>query len=59
MKRLLNTLYITTPNASLSRDGETVVVKVEGETRLQLPIHTLGSLVCFGPVRCSPLLMGL
>lgn len=59
MKRLLNTLYITTPNASLSRDGETVVVKVNRKTRLQVPIHTLGNLVCFGPVRCSPMLMGL
>lgn len=59
MKKLLNTLYITTPKASLSRDGETVVVKVEGETRLQVPIHTLGSIVCFGPTHCSPWLMGL
>ena len=59
MKRLLNTLYVTTPKATLSRDGETVVVKIDGETKLQLPIHTLGSLVCFGPVRCSPSLLGL
>jgi len=59
LKRLLNTLYVTIPNANLSRDGETVVVKVEGETRLQVPIHTLGSIVCFGPSHCSPALMGL
>ena len=59
MKRLLNTLYITTPNAFLSRNGETVVVKVDREIRLQVPVHTLGSLVCFGPVHCSPGLMGL
>jgi CRISP-associated protein Cas1 len=59
LKRLLNTLYVTTPNTSLGRDGETVIVKVEGETKLQVPIHTLGSIVCFGSAHCSPWLMGL
>lgn len=59
MKRLLNTLYVTSPDAHLSREGETVVVKVDGEVKLQVPIHTLGSLVCFGQVYCTPALMGL
>src|SRR5689334_12607214 len=59
MKQLLNTLYITTQGAYLSKDGETVLVKVEHETRLRVPIHTLGSVVCFGQVACSPPLMGL
>jgi len=59
MKRLLNTLYVTTPDAHLYREGETVVVKVDDEVKLKVPIHTLGSLVCFGHVYCSPALMGL
>lgn len=59
MKRLLNTLYVTTPNAYLSRDGETVLVRVEQEVRLRVPIHTLGSVVCFGPILCSPHCMEL
>lgn len=59
MKRLLNTLYITTPNAYLSREGETVLVRIDGETKLQIPIHTLCSIICFGPTLCSPPLMGL
>jgi len=59
MKRLLNTLYVTTQGAYLSREGETVLVRVEGETKLQVPIHTLGSIVCFGQVSVSPPLMGL
>jgi len=59
MKRLLNTLYVTTQGAYLSREGETVLVRVDGETKLQVPIHTLGSIVCFGQVSCSPPLMGL
>jgi CRISP-associated protein Cas1 len=43
----------------LARDGETVHVKSEGATLLRMPILTLGSIVCFGNVSCSPFLMGL
>ena len=59
MKQLLNTLYVTTQGAYLARDGETVAVRVEHETILRVPIHTLASIVCFGNVSCSPFLMGL
>ena len=59
MKHLLNTLYVTTQGAYLAREGETVLVRVDGETKLRVPIHTLGSVVCFGQVSCSPPLMGL
>lgn len=59
MKRLLNTLYVTTQGSYLTRDGETIHVRVENETRLRVPIHTLGSVVCMGNVMCSPPLMGL
>jgi CRISPR-associated protein Cas1 len=34
-------------------------VRVEHETKLQVPIHTLAGIVCFGQVSCSPPLMGL
>jgi len=59
MKPLLNTLFVTTPNAYLAKDGETVVVRVEQEIRLRVPVHTLSGIVCFGPVTCSPFLLGL
>ncbi|MFQ5448974.1 MAG: type I-C CRISPR-associated endonuclease Cas1c [Nitrospinaceae bacterium] len=59
MKQLLNTLYVTTQGTYLAREGETVLVRVEQETRLRVPIHTLGGIVCFGQVSCSPPLMGL
>ena len=59
MKQLLNTLYVTTQGAYLARDGEAVAVRVEKETKLRVPIHTLSSIVCFGNVSCSPFLMGL
>ena len=59
MKRLLNTLYVTAQGAYLSKEGETVLVRVEDETKLRLPIHTLDGIVCFGRVMMSPPLMGL
>lgn len=59
MKHLLNTLYVTTQGSYLSRDGETVLVKVDRETKLRVPIHTLCSIICFGQVACSPPLLGL
>jgi CRISP-associated protein Cas1 len=58
MKKYLNTLFVTTQGAYLSKEGETVVVKVDSEIRLQVPVHTLGGIVCFGQVSCSPFLMG-
>lgn len=59
MKKLLNTLYVTSQGAYLSREGDTVLVRVGQETKLRVPIHTLGGIVCFGQVSCSPPLMYL
>lgn len=59
MKQHLNTLFITTEGAYLSRAGESLLVKVEKEVKLRVPIHTLGGVVCFGRVGISPSLMGL
>lgn len=58
MKRLLNTLYVTTQGAYLNKEGASVVVSIESEERLRLPIHTLTGIVCFGNVLCSPFLLG-
>src|SRR5271157_143280 len=59
MKHLLNTLYVTTPGAYLSKEGETVVVRVEQETKLQVPAVALQGIVCLGGVGFSPPLMEL
>ncbi|MFZ2956900.1 MAG: type I-C CRISPR-associated endonuclease Cas1c [Candidatus Ozemobacteraceae bacterium] len=59
MKKLLNTLYITTQGTYLARKGETVVIKVERKLKARFPIHTLSSIVCFGRVSASPELMRL
>lgn len=58
MKKLLNTLFITTQGAYISKEGETVVVRQDGEVLIQIPIHNIGGIVCFGQVSCSPFLMG-
>lgn len=58
MKKYLNTLFVTTQGAYLFKEGETVVVTVEKEKRLQLPIHTISGIICFGQVSMSPYLMG-
>jgi len=58
MRKMLNTLYVTTQGAYLHKEGETVVVKIDRESKLRLPVHTLGSIVCFGNVLCSPFLLG-
>jgi CRISPR-associated protein Cas1 len=59
MRHLLNTLFVTTEGAYLHRDGETVLVRVEQDNRLRVPVHTLESIVCFGHIMCSPALMAL
>lgn len=59
MKRLLNTLYVTTDGAYLKKEGEAVVVTVKKEVKMRLPILNLSGIVCFGRVGCSPALLGL
>ena len=57
MKRHLNTLFVTTEGAYLKKDGAAVVVRIEKENRLRLPLHNLDGIVCFGRISCSPSLM--
>lgn len=57
MKKHLNTLYVTTPGAWLSKEGETVAVRIDQETRRRIPIHLLESIICFGNVSMSQFLM--
>jgi len=58
MKKFLNTLFVTTQGAYLNKEGEAILISVEKEVKLRLPIHTLGGIVCFGNVLCSPFLLG-
>lgn len=58
MKKLLNTLYVTTPNAYLSLDGENVVLLQEQSELGRIPLHNLEGITCFGYRGVSPALMG-
>ena len=57
MLHTLNTLYLTTQGAYVYLDHDTVKVKVEDETQLQVPLLHLGAIVCFGHVTVSAPLM--
>ncbi|MES1954817.1 type I-C CRISPR-associated endonuclease Cas1c [Salinisphaera hydrothermalis] len=57
MRRLLNTLYVTSDGAWMKKDGANIVMMLEGEERGRLPAHMIESLVCFGRVLVSPPLM--
>lgn len=58
MKHHLNTLYIFTQGAYLRKESETVVVRIERQNKLRLPLLNIGSICCFGRVAISPQLMG-
>ena len=58
MKRLLNTLYVTTGNKYLSLDGENVVVLEEQKEIGRVPLHNLQAIITFGYTGASPALMG-
>lgn len=58
MKKLLNTVYVTTEGAALRKDGENLVADVDGETKARVPLHRLASVVAFGPILVSPALIG-
>lgn len=58
MKKLLNTLYVTSENSYLALDGENVVV-LDGQREVgRLPLHNLEGIVSFGYRGTSPALMG-
>jgi CRISPR-associated protein Cas1 len=59
MRKLLNTLYVTTPESYISRDGENVVIKVENKEKFRIPIHNVEGIVSFGFMGASPSLMSL
>lgn len=58
MKKLLNTVYVTTEGSALKKDGENLVADVDGVERARIPLHMLASVVAFGPILISPALIG-
>ncbi len=58
MKKLLNTLYVTTPLSYLALDGENIVILLEEKEKFRMPFVNIESIVCFGYMGASPALMG-
>ncbi|MFT5874743.1 MAG: CRISPR-associated protein Cas1 [Clostridium sp.] len=58
MRKLLNTLYVTSPNTYLSLDGENIVILKDDAEILRIPLHNLEGIVAFGYTGASPALMG-
>lgn len=57
MKKLLNTLYLLTPNSYLFCRNETIAVKVGGVEKNAVPAKDIEAIVCFGQMTVStPLL---
>ena len=54
---LLNTLYVSTQGAYVHVDHRTLKVEADGAMLLQVPVHHLGAVVCFGRVSVSPAAM--
>lgn len=53
MKKLLNTLYVLTPESYLFCRNDNVCVQVGGEEKLAVPALTIDSIVCFGKMTVS------
>lgn len=59
MKKLLNTLYVTTPESYLSKDGLNAVISVRQQEVFRIPVVNIEQIVTFGYVGASPGLMKL
>lgn len=58
MRRMLNTLYVTSPDYYLALENDNIAVLGEEGKIQQFPLHSLESILCFGHRGVSPALMG-
>ena len=58
MKKLQNTLYVTSQDSYLALDGENIVVLDKEKEVGRIPLHNLEGIVSFGYRGTSPALMG-
>lgn len=56
VKKLLNSLFVTTRDAYLALDGENIVVKID-EQKNRVPLHNIEAIVTSGYLGASPALM--
>lgn len=53
MKKLLNTLYVTNPDALVRKKNDALSLSVDGKQMMSVPFHLLEGMVLFGHVGCS------
>lgn len=58
MRKLLNTLYVMTPETYLALENDNVIVLLDENVKGKFPLHTLEQIVYFGYKGASPALMG-
>ena len=58
MKKLLNTLFITSEDAYAALDGENIVIRRGDAVVGRFPLHTLQGIISFSYAGASPALMG-
>lgn len=59
MRKLLNTLYVTMPDAYLSKDGQNIVVSVSQKEVFRIPAINIEGIVTLGYMGASPGVMSL
>ncbi len=59
MRKLLNVLYVTNPEAYLSKEGESITVSINGKEVKRIPSHNLEGIICFGYQGASPKVMAM
>jgi CRISPR-associated protein Cas1 len=57
MRKLLNTIYVTSEDAWLRKDGANLVVDVAGVEKGRVPLHMMEGVIGFGRAGASPSLM--
>lgn len=58
MRKLLNTLFVTSEDAYLALENENVIIYRDSEKAGQYPLHVLESILTFSYKGASPALMG-
>lgn len=58
MKKLLNTLFVVTPDTYLALENENVVIYQNENVLRRIPLLTLENILYFGYKGASPALMG-
>lgn len=54
MRKMLNTLYVMTPQSYLTKDGEDIVISVKQQETFRIPIINIEQIVMFSYMGASP-----